>query len=306
MSKQKPRVAYNTHCLNCGSPLSAPFCKECGQKDKDYSLTFKDLFSDFLEELLDVDSRVLKTLRLLFTNPGFLTAEYVKGRRVSYLPPVRIYLVASVLFFLSLTVSNLIPDVQGSEFFKEITETRDLDNALDNAIDSKQKEMSEGGIFSEGSGLVPLDPDSSRSGMTLSLGDGQYDVQQGDFLSDFSDNFAKMMFLLLPVAALQLKLLYWRRKKLYIEHLIFSLHVHAFIFSLLILTVVLKYKVVMWLVILASLAYIYLAMKNYYGQSYMKTMSKMILLLLSYGVTTVLVMTLTLVVTAVGLVVGSS
>lgn len=305
MSKQKPRIAHNTHCLNCGSPLDAQFCSQCGQKNKDYSLTFKDLFSDFLEELLDVDSRVLKSLRLLFTSPGFLTAEYVKGRRVSYLPPVRIYLVASVLFFLSLTLSNMIPDVQESEFFKEITETGSLDKALDSALTARENALTSDVVFSEKSGLVPIDPDSSQSGMTISLGEGQYDVEQGDFLSDFSDNFAKMMFLLLPVAALQLKVLYWRRKKLYIEHLIFSLHVHAFIFSLLILTVILNYKLVMWFVILASLVYIYMAMKNYYGQSYPKTATKMLLLLLSYGITTVLVMTLTLVVTAVGLVVGS-
>ncbi|MBT3825898.1 MAG: DUF3667 domain-containing protein [Candidatus Marinimicrobia bacterium] len=305
MNKQKPRIPSGTQCLNCGSSISAQFCPECGQKNKDYRLTFKDLFSDFLEELLDVDSRVLRSLRLLFTSPGFLTSEYVKGRRVSYLPPVRLYLVASVLFFLSLTLSTLVPDVQNNEFFKELSETGDIDNALESALESKQKSLSNDGTISANSGLVPVDPDSSQSGMTVSFGEGQYDVNQSDYLSTFSDNFAKMMFLLLPVAALQLKVLYWRRKKLYIEHLVFSLHVHAFIFSILILTVVLDHKFTMWLVIFASLIYLFLAMKNFYAQSYSKTTSKMILLLISYGLTILLVMTLTLVVTAVGLVMGN-
>ncbi|MBC8375722.1 MAG: DUF3667 domain-containing protein [FCB group bacterium] len=254
-----------------------------------------------MEELLDVDSRVLRSLKLLFTKPGFLTSEYVKGRRVRYLPPVRIYLVASVLFFLSLTLNTLLPSVQNNEFFKEIAETGDLDDALENALESKQNSLT-----NNGSGLVAVDPDSSHSGMQLSLGESQYDVNQGDFLSNFSDNFAKMMFLLLPVAALQLKALYWRRKKLYIEHLVFSLHVHAFIFSLLILTIIFDFKLTMWLVIISSLIYLYIAMKQFYEQSYAKTASKMVLLLLSYGVTTILVMTLTLVVTAVGLVMGNS
>ncbi|MBL7029262.1 MAG: DUF3667 domain-containing protein [Candidatus Marinimicrobia bacterium] len=301
MSKQKPRIPRHTECLNCGSPLSAQFCPQCGQKNKDYNLTFKDFFSVFLEELLDVDSRVLRSLKLLFTKPGFLTSEYVKGRRVRYLPPVRIYLVASVLFFLSLTLNTLLPSVQNNEFFKEIAETGDLDDALENALESKQNSLT-----NNGSGLVAVDPDSSHSGMQLSLGESQYDVNQGDFLSNFSDNFAKMMFLLLPVAALQLKALYWRRKKLYIEHLVFSLHVHAFIFSLLILTIIFDFKLTMWLVIISSLIYLYIAMKQFYEQSYAKTASKMVLLLLSYGVTTILVMTLTLVVTAVGLVMGNS
>lgn len=298
-----PRILPNAECLNCGSPLTAQFCAQCGQKNKDYSLTFKDLFSDFIEELLDVDSRVLKTLRLLFTSPGFLTTEYVAGRRVSYLPPVRLYLVASVLFFLTLTIKTLLPSVQSNEFFKEIKESGSIDTALEHVIENQQQD---GGSASVESGLMPVIPDSSGSDLTVSIGGSEMDVQQGDFLSSFSDNFAKMMFLLLPVAALQLKILYWRRKKLYIEHLVFSLHVHAFIFSLLILTVLIDFKFMMWLVITASLIYLFLAMKRFYQQSYAKTASKMVLLLFSYGITTGLVMVLTLMITAVGMVMENS
>ena len=315
MKKDLPCPDFrHTECLNCGSPLSAQFCPDCGQRNKDYSLTFKDFFSDFLEELLDVDSRVLRSLRLLFTKPGFLTSEYVLGRRVRYIPPVRIYLVASVLFFLSLTLKTLLPSVQNNEFFKEISEKGSLNSALESALESKQNSKGNDVLSYEGSGLVPVDTDTSRSGMDVSLGSGMqlslggslYDVNQGDFLSNFSDNFAKMMFLLLPVAALQLKALYWRRKKLYIEHLVFSIHVHAFIFSLLILTIIFDFKLIMWLVIISSMIYLYMAMKQFYEQSYSKTAMKMVLLLLSYGVTTILVMTLTLVATAVGLVMGNS
>jgi len=306
MRKQKPRKALATQCLNCGSEMSALFCPQCGQKNKDYSLSFRDLFSEFLEELLDVDSRVLRSLRLLFSAPGFLTAEYVKGRRVSYLSPVRLYLVASVLFFLSITIQNLIPSVQDNEFFKEMKATGNLDNALENAVRSKQKVVNDRGEVLTQQDAEAAVTDTSSSEMNIVYGNGEYDLEQSDFLSNFSDNFAKMMFLLLPVAALQLKFLYWRRKKLYIEHLVFSLHVHAFMFSLLILTVLLQYKLVVWLVIIASLVYLYLAMKNYYQQSYPKTAAKMLLLLTSYGLTTLLVMTLTLVVTALTLVVGNS
>lgn len=306
MSKQKPRIQANSNCLNCGAQLDAAFCSQCGQKNKDYRLSFKDLFSDFLEELLDVDSRVLRSLRMLFTRPGFLTTEYIKGRRISYLPPVRLYLVASILFFLSISLNTLVPSIQNSRFIKEWTETGDIDEALSNTVESTIKDFEGEQSQSEDSGLFQADPDSSNSGMSLSVGENTFDVQQSDFLANFSDNFAKMMFFLLPVAALQLKFLYWRRKKLYIEHLIFSLHVHAFIFSLLILTVILDYKFVMWLVILCSLVYLYLALKNYYEQSHPKTFSKMLLLLFSYGLAILLVMTLTLVATAIGLVLGNS
>mgnify|MGYP002725446881 CR=1 FL=1 len=286
--------------------MDSPFCPQCGQKNKDYSLSLKELFSHFLEELLDVDARVLRSLRLLFTRPGFLSKEYVLGRRVSYIPPVRIYLVASVLFFLSLTINTLVPSFQNNPFIKELAETGDLEQALENELTENAEEpQSTGSPFPEGSGLVKLDPDSSASGAVMTIGESRFDMQEGDFLSNFSDNFAKMMFFLLPVAALQLKALYWRRKKVYVEHLIFSLHVHAFIFSILILTVIMDFKFVMWFVILWSLIYLYLAMKYFYNQSYGKTLSKMLLLLFGYGLTILLVMTLTMVLTAISLVVGT-
>lgn len=294
-------------CLNCGAQLDLAFCPQCGQKNKSYNLSFRELFSHFLEELLDVDARVLSSIRLLFTKPGFLSKEYVKGRRISYLPPVRIYLVASILFFLSLSLNTLIPDFKNNPFFKELTETGDIGEALENTIDSKaENNQEEQSYFPKSSGLVEIDPDSSASGPVVTVGENRFDINKGDFMSNFSDNFAKMMFFLLPVAALQLKALYWRRKRVYVEHLIFSLHIHAFIFSLLILTVILDYKFVMWIVILWTLIYLYMAMKYFYEQSHPKTLSKMLLLLLGYGLTTVLVMTLTLAVTAIGLVIGNS
>ena len=299
MNKQKSRIPQGKTCLNCGAFLTAQFCAECGQKNKDYRLSFKDLFSDFLEELLDVDSRVLKSLRILFTRPGLLTTEYIKGRRISYLPPVRIYLVASILFFLAISLNTLVPNIQNNELFQEWTQTGNIDEALTNTLATQVQSLT-------GDRLGEVAADSSTNAVSVSVGENNFDVQQDDFLSNFSDNIAKMMFLLLPVAALQLKMLYWRRKKLYIEHLIFSLHVHAFIFSLLIITVILDFKVVMWAVLIWSLVYLYLAMKNYYGQSYSKTFAKMFLLLLSYGLAIMLVMTITLVATAVGLVLGGA
>lgn len=306
MSKQKRRLLQHTHCLNCGSDISSKFCQECGQRNKDYHLTLTNLFGDFLEELLDVDSRVLKSLKLLFTKPGFLTTEYVKGRRISYLPPVRIYLVASVLFFLTLSLNKLLPNVQNNEFFKEITQSGDIGGAFENAVGAMQLPPGADEIASSSSSINPTDSDSSNTQLSMTIGENPVDMDRDELLANFSDNFAKMMFFLLPVAAFLLKFLYFRRKKLYVEHLVFSLHVHAFIFSLLIFTVILDYKSVMWFVIISSLIYLFFAMKTFYAQSTTKTATKMILLLLSYGLTTMLVMTLTLAVTAVGLVLGNS
>ena len=306
MLKQKSIPNVNGPCRNCGTVGDSNFCPQCGQKNRAYHISFKDFFADFLDELLDVDSRLLRSLKFLYLKPGFLTTEYVLGRRISYLPPVRIYLVASVLFFLSLSLKTLIPSFQNNQFLKEFTESGHIDGALEKVVESKVQELKGDESFKEGAGLVAADHNSSTSPISMSVGESRFNVQQDDFLSNFSDNFAKMMFFLLPVAALQLKVLYWRRKKLYMEHLIFSLHVHAVIFSLLILTVLFDFKLIMWAVILASLIYLYLALKNFYLQSHSKTLSKMLLLLVSYGITIGLVMTLTLAATAIGFFLGNS
>lgn len=288
--KTKTRKALNRQCLNCGAVLDSPFCPQCGQKNKAYHLSFKDLFSDLIEEVLDVDSRLVQSIKYLFTKPGFLTREYVVGRRVSYLPPLRLYLVASVLFFLSMTVKTMIPEIQTNRLIQEFSESGSIDSALVRAEELKAE------------GVIPprgmFEQDSSDAQVSLSVGDRNFGVEQGDFLAQFRDKFAKLMFLLLPVAAFWLKLFYWRRQKLYVEHLVFSLHVHAFIFSILILTVILEFKIVMWLVILSSLVYVYVAMKTYYAQSHAKTTLKMFLLLVGYGFSILLVMTLAMLVTA--------
>jgi hypothetical protein len=210
-----------------------------------------------------------------------------------------------VVFFVILSLKAIIPDVKNNQFLKEYQETGGIEESL-RGVMGGQVTSNDSLQFLEDMGIVATDPDSSAVNMSLTIGEQPFQLQEGDLLSNFSDNFAKMMFLLLPVAALQLKVLYWRRKKLYIEHLVFSLHVHAFIFSLLILTIILDYKLTMWLVIISSLIYLYIAMKQFYSQSYSKTATKMVLLLLSYGVTTLLVMALTMVVTAVGLVMGNA
>ena len=244
-----------------------------------------------------MDSRLVQSIKFLFTKPGFLTREYVSGRRVSYLPPLRLYLVASVIFFLSITVKTMIPELRTNRLIQEFSESGSIDSALAK-VEHKLPAASE----RRNQGLV--EEDSLSGPMSLTVGSRQFGVEQGDFLAQFRDRFAKMMFLLLPVAAFWLKLFYWRRQKLYVEHLIFSLHVHAFIFSLLILTVLFDFKIVTWAVILASLIYLYLAMKAYYAQPHGKTALKMLLLLLGYGFSLLLVMSLTLLITAFDLVLG--
>ena len=86
-------------CTNCGAALTGAFCAHCGQKVKPLDPTLRELAGDVAAELTDIDGRLLRSVRYLFTRPGFLSREHAEGRRASYVSPLRLYIVFSVLFF---------------------------------------------------------------------------------------------------------------------------------------------------------------------------------------------------------------
>ena len=70
-------------CANCQSPLSDAYCAHCGQKIKPLNPTLRELAGDVWGEVTDVDSKLLRSVRYLFTRPGFLSREHAEGRSAS-------------------------------------------------------------------------------------------------------------------------------------------------------------------------------------------------------------------------------
>src|SRR5450755_4233942 len=87
-------------CKNCDAALLGRFCVNCSQAANVHVPTTLELAHEFLEGLTHSDSRLWRTLTTLWFKPGKLTQEFVAGRRIAYLPPFRLYLVLSILFFL--------------------------------------------------------------------------------------------------------------------------------------------------------------------------------------------------------------
>lgn len=102
-------------CSNCHQPVPGRFCANCGQEDRTFLLSLGELAYDFIGDLFNFDSRFFRTLRPLVARPGWLTIEYVRGRRQHYLPPVRMYIFISLIFFF---VVALIADGQFGTGFK--------------------------------------------------------------------------------------------------------------------------------------------------------------------------------------------
>lgn len=89
----------HTHCQNCGTALTGPFCHRCGQHDLDFHRSFGHVLLEALESFFHFDAKFFRNIITLLFQPGRLTAEFNAGRRASQMPPFRLYLFISVLFF---------------------------------------------------------------------------------------------------------------------------------------------------------------------------------------------------------------
>ena len=88
-----------THCENCGAELKGHWCAKCGQPAIEYRRSFRYVVADLLNEFLNWDSKFFTTIALLILKPWRLTNEFLAGKRVRYVNPLRLYLLASILFF---------------------------------------------------------------------------------------------------------------------------------------------------------------------------------------------------------------
>ncbi len=192
-------------CHNCGVRLTGPFCAACGQKALPLSVTFHDFFHEFTHEMLHVDGRIWQTIRRLIVSPGFLTREYLQGRRARWISPIRLYLIFSVAFFAlsaltGLRVGVAAADEQSGWHFSFGTR-READAP---AIDSEEAEA------------------RARELGFKNVADLKESVDHAILVW-----VPRVMFVLLPLFAWLVALTYRHVDRNYLHHLIFAVHVHA-------------------------------------------------------------------------------
>jgi len=248
------------HCSNCGEIVDNRFCPACGQENREYKATFKEMMKEFTAHAFNLDSRFFRTVKYLLFHPGLLTIEYFKGRRESYISPLRLYLIFSMLYFLTFAVHNFYEDICKGV---KLVET----GIHANEVDSLET------MLTETANNLTNAPDTTRNN-TLEVFNQEVQMDSEEFTSSFINSAPKVMFFLLPLAALILKLLY-RRKILYFQHLIFLLHVHSFFFLSMFVFRIIHFGIVFAIFSLLSSVYLYTALKKYYQQSIIKTLIKL-------------------------------
>jgi hypothetical protein len=276
-SKEPERV-----CANCGSAVPEAFCGVCGQRHGKRLVSVRRMLKDLLDDQLLVNSALPRTLHALVLRPGLLTKEYASGRIVRYIAPFRLYLVSSLVFFLIVTLlAN--PVELGEKVERNFGGTPRADAPGEVRADRGGKYVQFGPMADTASAAAWWKPAARRlaaqEDRINGMGKGQ--IVQG-IVGGLEKNAPTAMFLLLPLYAAILKLLYVRRKRLYAEHFVFALHVHAFsllVFSLLLLARPLP---LLGLLILWPPVYAFLAMRRVYGQGPLKTGAKFAVLGASY------------------------
>jgi hypothetical protein len=209
-SQQEPE-----HCRNCGTALTGVYCHECGQSSAIIRRPTKEVLDDAIGNVFHWDSRLVHTLRLLFFRPGKLALEWIEGRRMRYVPPFRLYIIASFILFLLVGISAR----QGSENLEFVTISDDAITEIQESVD-KAKANGEwlSGIFLQATLEAIKDPSG--------------------YVRKIVSNLPKAAFVFLPIFALLHMAVDFRKRRFYIDYLVFSLHFHAFIFSLIALTLV--------------------------------------------------------------------
>jgi hypothetical protein len=293
--KEEPRSAGP--CLNCGTHLwpNDLYCPKCGQKRLEHEdMSFSRMIGESFLDYFHFDSKFFKTIIPLIFKPGRLTLEYMIGKRKTYVEPFRLFLVISIIYFLLLPLSR---------------DTK-YENAKVSQANStiRQKKSEPNQLKFSANGIpISLEGEDSIKREIDSVGLNRYIEKryagenwisklfmrqifriivysQHSFYSVLEHTASKMIFLLIPLFALLLKLLYRKSRRLYYEHLIFSLHTHAFIFLVMILVLLIEFLVPVKMVILITVAlvYLFLAMKSNYAEKAGRTIRKFLLLVMMY------------------------
>jgi Protein of unknown function (DUF3667) len=293
-------------CQNCGSILLGEHCYHCGQPVKGMIRPLSSLMHDVADTILNIDSRLFRTLKPLYFQPGYLTNEYFAGRRVRYVTPFRLYFFLSVVAFfaIQLLLSNLemnhvfVEDdaekISAAQTADEVVKLRDsaiaettaakatpylpdaalkkMDAAIKAARQKAEARMEYLRRVEEARAAgTPPPIDTAAEQDKISFNDKPWDAKTNPlrvgwlpmFVNDrlntavgrAKDNLARIktdpkpfllgglgmlpqvLFVLMPLFALLLKIFYFFKRRLYMEHLAVALHSHAFIFlSLLLLT----------------------------------------------------------------------
>ncbi len=306
-------------CPNCQMALSRGenFCPRCGQPNHDVNVTFGHVLEETLEGIFHFDSKIWLTFRELLFQPGKLTVDFLAGRRARFVPPIRLYIFLSAVFFFLLNQNkeSLNFSFEGAEpapqpavaptakAGQQVLQGIQADSGGIHVRFGRQRlyvsrntlnnpallgRLAAGNRTTIDSILTAqhVTPDWVSRLALKRIGRANLATEEEKDHA-LLRNLSVGMFVLMPLFALLLKVFYRRQRPLYIQHLIFSVHVHCFFFLLFALALTLGKLLpgaAVWgpLVLLYSWLYWVVALRRFSGQTWGHTLWKSALLFGGY------------------------
>ncbi len=233
----------NNFCATCATPLAGKYCHQCGEKlYRRHEFAIFHYSREIFYQLTHLDAKIFKTMLLLVTRPGQLTEEYLLGRKNKYIRPIRLYLSLSMLYFFSFSFFDkaALLDIRHVLRF-------DFTGRLLPALNAKQQ-------------LGTLSDELFYRGVNQQL----------------NNKIALLLFLAIFAYVVVFKVVFIAKKRYYVEHLIFCLHLMSFSFlrDMLLLPLFLVHKPAGFgIALLTTAIYLFLSMRRVYAAR----VSKMIL-----------------------------
>ena len=293
-TKNRKGLTKKPVCPNCEYQFTGAdnWCPNCGQANRTHKRPVQYFVREFFEELVSLDVRFFSTFRDLIIKPGLLTKNYNADLRVRYTSPLRFYVIASVLFFLTVswmtTASIRKADSQLQEAYAEndslmINGTFNLGPGFELEGEDLQalSELSNPDLATVDSLLEARGKTANWVTTRFTLGivpllNGEFSLQQ--YYQKLVRNFSYSLFFFMPLYAIILKLLYVRRHQFYTEHLIFSIHLHTFaflnIFFFLWIDHFQDVFPIAWMASITIPIYLLIAIKVVYQQGWIRTLLK--------------------------------
>jgi hypothetical protein len=274
-------------CPNCGAPITANYCPQCGQETSLALPTVRALLREAAGRYIALDGRLLRTMSALLFRPGFLTREYFAGRRRRYVRPARLFLVLSLALFAvmgwtgpaALIVDKDLVRAEREEIAHEeaaakddasVEVGRDLKLHMDVAADSW------------------LDPLRRRAEAFNALPTRQKAEQLFAGVLRYGPY---AMVALLPAFALLMKLAYVGRLRRYplrprpyAAHLVFGAHSHAFLFLIGVLMMLVRVEILRSALGIWAVIYLLWSMKTVYGGRWSGVLGRAVVIFLAYAV----------------------
>ena len=263
-----------SYCTKCEAILQGFYCSNCGQAAKNRRGPIWQMSAEFAHEVFSIDSKVLRGLWTLLLKPGVLTVEFISGKRMSVLPPVRLYLVVSLLFFFVFEIPT--PDVREDNVY------------IGKVLLGHEKPTEDGSkynIIGTGSERTIMDDwfESTFEDQIKLMKEKNPQVTVDRIFSHLENVLPNILILFLPLFALVMKLLYFFKRVLYFDHLIFSLHFQTWLMGAILIIYGLALHNPWWSALsLFVPVYLAKAQKVAYAQSYWLVIPKTLLIITIY------------------------